>query len=100
VRAAIRRGIARLRLACQLTMTCRGTVRLIPRASGAARKKATYAKGRFRIKLGTTKTVKAGLTKAGRRLIKGRRRATVRLVATMGRGQAKRVFRAKLTLKR
>jgi len=98
--AAIRRGVARLRLACRLSMTCRGTVRLIPRAGGAAKKKATYAKGKFKIKPGATKTVKAKLTKAGKRLMKKRKRAKVQLVATMGKGQAKRVFKSKLTLKR
>lgn len=98
--AAIRRGIARLRLACQLSITCQGAIRVVPRASGAAKKKPTYAKGRFRIKAGTTKTVKTRLTKAGRRLMRKRKRAKVRLVATMGKGSAKPVFKSNLTLKR
>jgi hypothetical protein len=96
--AEVQRGIARLRLACQLSMTCLGTVRLTRRAGAAA--KVTYANGRFRIKPGATKTVKAKLTKSGKRLMRKRKRAKVRLVATMGKGQAKRVFRANLTLKR
>jgi hypothetical protein len=38
----------------------------------------TYAKGRFKIKPGVTKTVKAKLTKAGRRLMRKRRSSSSR----------------------
>jgi hypothetical protein len=81
--------------------TCRGGVRVQPRVKNAkSKKRPTYANATFRIKAGKTKTVRAKLTKAGRRLMKKRKKARVQLVATIGKGKAARVFSAKLTLKR
>jgi hypothetical protein len=100
--ATVRRRIARLRLTCRLTTTCKGSVRLRPRATNAKKKRkpAIYASGHFKIKAGATKTVKAKLTKAGRRLMKRHKKARVQLVATIGKGKAAKIFSAKLTLKR
>jgi hypothetical protein len=100
--ATLRGRIARLRLTCKLSVTCKGRVLLRPRAAGAKKKRKpkTYASASFKIGAGATKTVKVKLTKAGRRLMKNRKKARLQVVTKIGKGKAAKVFSAKLTLKR
>lgn len=97
----VRHNVAGVPIQCQ-GADCAGLVSLL-RATGArgaaARKATSYGSARFTAKAGTTATVKVKLNKAGRALLKHKRRAkvTARVTFTAGGGAAK-TFR--VTLKR
>jgi hypothetical protein len=96
-RAAVRRGIAALRLRCLLDTTCAGTLRLRPRAAGAASARAaSYGSKRYRIAPHRGATLKVKLSKAGRTALRHRRRLPVDAVV----GAAGTSWTLKLTLKR
>jgi hypothetical protein len=95
---------ARIPLRCAGDVVCEGILRL--QAVGArqpsaartskANKVVTYATGRFKISPGSTKTVRARLSKRGRKLLRGRKTVHVYANATLGAGQA---IRKKIALK-
>ena len=86
------RGGFYLPVVCPPTAThaCRGTIRLFVRrgaaAAAAAARVVVIARGRFSVAAGDKKLVKVPLTRAGRRLLRKRRRAH----GQGGRGQARR----------
>jgi hypothetical protein len=99
--AWVRRNVARVQLACLLA-NCAGQLRLQnakpPGAAAAAtRKTVTYGRARFTIPAGKTNVVKVKLSKAGRALMRKRRKARVWANSTFEDG---RVESAKLVLKR
>ena len=96
---AVRRNVAALRLRCQLTMTCAGTLLLRPRTGAAARgaaAPANYGSARFRIAAGRSATLRVRLSKAGRAAL--RRKRSVKVDAVVSAGGASSTL--KLTLKR
>jgi hypothetical protein len=92
-RARVRRGKALVPLICRSPQECAGLLRLQNRAAqgATAAKKGkrirTYGKTRFRIEAGQTKTVKVPLTKAGKRLMRNRKRRSVFLNVKLSSGQ-------------
>lgn len=96
---------ARIRLRCAGNVICKGILRLQSagaRQSTAARtrkaeKVITYAKRRFEIDPGRSKTVKARLSKRGRKLVRGRKTVAVYANATLRGGKA--TFSKKIVLK-
>ncbi len=67
---------------------CRGTIRLFVRrvarrpAAAAASARVVFARGRFSVTPGSSKSVRVRLTRAGRRLLRKRHEITVRAVVT------------------
>ncbi len=99
-RLAVNNGAVRLPIRCSLvTGACTGTVRLANGAQAAATIAAvkTYGKGKVRIPAGKQGRVKVKLTKAGRKLLKGRRSAKVWVNAVIG---GTKVKSKRYTLKR
>jgi hypothetical protein len=99
--AWVRRNVARVQLACLLAQ-CAGVLRLqnarAPGAGAAAsRKTVTYGRADFTIPAGQTKTVRVKLSKAGRALVRKRRKARAWANGILEGGQA---FSAKLMLRR
>lgn len=97
----VRRGVATIPLQCRVA-DCTGLLSLLKatgRARTAARKPTSYGSARFRTKAGRTTKVKVRLNRAGRSLLRHRRRVTVaaRVRFTSGGGKTKS-FR--ITLKR
>ncbi len=84
--AAVRRGVAALRLACLLDTVCAGTLALRPRGAGAARAAAArrYGKAAYNIRPGKEATVRVALSKAGRKALKRKRKLAVDAVVTAG----------------
>lgn len=79
--AAVRDGVAGVRLRCLLRATCAGSLRLLPRAGGAGaaaaagrRRAVVYGSARFRIAAGRRATVRVPLAAAGRRALRRSRR--------------------------
>ena len=102
--AWVRRNAAQVQLAC-LIAKCAGLLRLqnakAPGAAAAvASKTVTYGSANFTIPAGKSKTVTVKLNKAGRALLRTRKKVTVWANSTVGSGTANRVISAKLTLKR
>jgi hypothetical protein len=101
---AVNNGALRIPIRCGLvTGRCIGTLRLQsgqPVAIAAAvgqRRRVTYGKARVSIAAGRKTRVRVRLSRAGRRLMRGRRRARVWAHATIG---GKRVAPVRLTLRR
>jgi hypothetical protein len=87
---AVRNGVAPIVIRCDLaTGACGGTLLLQNRGAGAARaaakkrKTVTYGKARIAIAAGKRKTIKVHLKKAGRKLMRDRKRAKVWVNATI-----------------
>lgn len=101
--ARVRRGKALVPLVCTSPQECAGLLALQNRAArgATAAKKGmrtrTYGKTGFRIKAGQTKTVKVPLTKAGKRLMRKRKRRQVFLNVTL---KSERVVSKRITLRR
>jgi hypothetical protein len=101
--ARVRRGKAFVPLVCKSPQECAGLLRLQNRAAGAAtaakkgKRTRTYGKARFRIEAGQTKTVKVPLTKAGKRLMRKRKRRRVFLNVTL---ESERVVSKRIALRR
>jgi hypothetical protein len=96
--AAVRRGVAALRLRCLLDTTCAGLIRLQARGAGGAVAAAarSYGSKRYRIKAGKSKTLKVKLNRAGRKALRRKRKLPVNAVVSSG-GQR---WTLKLTLRR
>jgi hypothetical protein len=102
---AINNGAVRLPIRCALVgMQCIGTVRLqsgaIGAASAAAKKKKrlkTYGTAKVRIPAGKQAMVRIRLSKAGRKLVRKKRRTKVWANATVG---GMRIAPARMTLRR
>jgi hypothetical protein len=77
-----------LPLTCELDAVCRGLLQLLRQAGAAAKKKekktAVYGRARFSIPAHKTKRVKVKLTKAGKKLMRGRRSTKLLAKATVG----------------
>jgi len=73
---------------CNVAAPCNGDIRFQSRrvriASAAARKRITYGRVKFKVASGDRKRVKGTLTRAGRDLLSGRRRAKVYAIARVG----------------
>jgi hypothetical protein len=85
--AQIQAGRAVLNLLCNVAIPCAGIIRLQnarARGGAAAAARVTYAKARFRIGAAGSQVVKPKLTAAGRRLMRGRKKARVWANATTG----------------
>jgi hypothetical protein len=99
----VRRGNALVPLVCSSPRECAGLLRLQNQAAQGAtaakrgKRMRAYGKRRFSIKAGQTKTVKVPLTKAGRRLMRKRRRHRVFLIVKLSSGQ---VVSKRITLRR
>jgi hypothetical protein len=89
----VRRGKARVPLVCTSPQECAGLLQLQNRAAGGAtaakrtKRMRTYGKTRFRVEAGKTKMVKVPLTKAGKRLMRKRKRRRVFLNVRLTSGQ-------------
>jgi hypothetical protein len=68
-----------------------------PRGGAAAARTVVYARGTAKLAAGATKKVRATLTAAGRRALRGRKRLAVLAIATVSGGDA---ARATVTLTR
>jgi hypothetical protein len=96
---------ARISLDCPGNVICEGILRLQnarapqPTAtrSKTAKKVVTYGTGRFKITPGSSKTVKARLSRRGKKLIRGRK--TVRVYANATPSGGKVIFSKKIALK-
>ncbi len=91
--ARVRSGRAEIRLFCGDAGACKGLLRLQDRKTAgrtaAQRRRArTFATSSFTIRAGASKTVRARLNAAGRRLLARRRRATVWANVAPSRGAA------------
>jgi len=96
--AAVRHGVAALRLRCLLDTTCAGLVRLQARARGATAAAAkSYGSKRYRIKAGKKATLRVKLNRAGRKALRRKRKLPVSAVVNSAGGQR---WTLKLTLKR
>ena len=73
----MRANRAAVRLLCQLTTACTGTLRLV--------KGKTLGTAKFNLKPGKTATVRVPLHAAGRKAFKGKRKLAVSLVLPQGR---------------
>jgi hypothetical protein len=95
----VKRGNALVPLVCRSPQECAGLLRLQNQAAHGAtaarkgKRMRTYGKTRFRIKAGQTKTVKVPLTRAGKRLVRKRKRLSVFLNVRLhsGRVVSKRI---------
>jgi hypothetical protein len=85
-RGQVARGTATVPVTCALDATCAGLLQLLRRTQAAraskSRKPTVYGRARFSIPAHRTVRVKVKLTKAGKRLLRQkRRRKSVRMVA-------------------
>jgi hypothetical protein len=101
--AGVRRGNALVPLVCTSPQDCAGVLRLQNQAAKGAtaakkgKRARTYGKTRFRMKAGQTKTVKVPLTRAGKRLMRRRKRPRAFLNVSL---TSERVVSKRITLRR
>jgi hypothetical protein len=94
--AAVRNGIAPVQLACT-GADCAGLLTLQSGGTRAAKKPTVYGKAKFAAAAGKSTTAKVKLNKAGRKLLKHRRKAKVTALVKFASGATKAFA---LTLKR
>ena len=71
-------------LLCNLTIQCKGSLKLQRSGGGAsAAKSTTVGKGKIKISARTSKTLKVKLNKAGKKFAKGKKKVKLKAKATI-----------------